>query len=289
VSPEENGVHKQALGSSVGDDPMTNLKSALLVFLCITPQLTKGGQQQAYSPPAPLFPTSMAQCDKFQADRAKFEKEISSQHEACLSSHRTNTSQKIQEPGGTCSVPACQSLHSRLASARSTGSMEVSACRQKVQKLLDDAARKKQEQESAARHAEEDRKEAEDNRKRKEYGDQEERMQAARDAAARKQADIDEAARKKHQELMEAQKKQKDAAAANARSADEARDRKYGLESEKHIAWKARDEKRRAQIEQLEDAAANIDNEQQRHAALQDAMKQIQVIKEQGKQDPEPR
>jgi hypothetical protein len=267
---------------------MNQLKATAILFLVAAAPFVSAGQQ-IYSPPPPLYPTTMAQCDKFQSDYAKFENQISAQHESCLTSHTSNKAKKTTEPSDTCSVPACQSLHTRLSSVRSVGSSEVSACRQKVQQLLDDAMRKKQGQDAAARRAEEERKEAEDSKRRKEYGDQQERSQAARDAAARKQAEIEEVGRKKHDELLESQKRERDAAAAKARAEEEARDRREGLESEKHILWKAREDKRKAQIEQLEDAAANIPDEQQRHAALEQAMKEIRVIKEQSKQDPEPR
>jgi hypothetical protein len=237
------------------------------------------GQQTVYSPASPVFPTSMAQCDKFKSDYDKYAKQISEQHQDCLNTHSSGSAKaaKKPEPKETCSVPACQALHNRMNSAFSTGSVEVAACRQKVQKILDDQAAKKQQQDAAARAARETQAEAADNKSRKQYGDEQERTQAARDAAARKQAEDDEASRQRHDALMKSQKDQRDKAAADARLA------------EKHAEWKARNDQRKAQIEQLENSAANIPDEAQRHAALQSALKQIQQIKAQAKQDPEPK
>ena len=250
-------------------------------------------QQTVHSPASPAYPTSMAQCDKFKSDYDKFNKQLSDQHQNCLSTHSSGNSKspKTPEPKETCSVPACQSLHTRMNSALSTASVEVAACRQKVQKILDDQVARKREQDSAAQAVKEDQAQAADNKSRKEYGDEQQRTQAARDAAARKQAADDEAWRKKHDALMKSQEDQRNKAAADARREQQERDRRLGLDgfAEKHAAWKARNDQRKAQIEQLEDSASNITDEQQRHAALQSALKQIQQIKEQGKQDPEPK
>lgn len=277
----------------------TRVFPSVVVLLTLAPC----AQGQVYSPPEPMFPTSMATCEKFQADYAKYTKQLTDEHESCLKSH---TSAKgtasgpaagkagkaaAPEPVETCSVRACQALHTRMYSARSTSAAQVNSCRQKVQSALEERARKKQAEEAAARHRLEDKKEAADNESRKKYSDEQERTQPARDAAARKQADADAASRAKHDELMAKQKKDRDKAAADAKQDQQARDRRLGIVgfSEKHAAWKAREDQRKAQMEQLEDAASNIEDEQQRHAALDNAIKQIQQIKAQSKQDPEPK
>jgi len=256
--------------------------------------------QASYSPSAPLNPTTMAQCERFQANYDKFVERLATQHQNCLDSHAKSSPARkgvkggkgaAPEPAETCSVPACQSLHTRWQSATSTGASEANSCRQRVQSAKDDQAREKEAEELAKRNREAEEKERKDNLARKKYSDDLERTQAARDTAARKKAAEDEAAAKKHDELMEKQKKQRDDAAAQERKERDARDRRLNLDgyAEKHAAWKARDDQRKARMEQLEDAAANIPDEQQRHAALEAAVKEIQQIRAQRKQDPEPK
>jgi hypothetical protein len=261
------------------------------------------GQEQIYSPPQPLFPTSMVTCNKFQADYDKYTNQLTDEHERCLMSHARSkgtasgaTTAKAgkaaaPEPVETCSVGACQSLHTRMYSARSTSAAQVNSCRQAVQHAMDDQARKKRAEEAAKQRDLDEKKEAADNEARRRHSDEQERTQAARDKAARQQAETDAAWRKRHDELMKQQKSQRDKAAADAIQEQQARDRRLGVDgfSEKHAAWKVREDQRKAQIEQLEDAASSLDDEQQRHAALESAVRQIQQIKAQRKQDPEPK
>jgi hypothetical protein len=267
----------------------------LVSFVC--------GQGQVSSPPQPLFPTSMATCNKFQADYDRYTNRLTDEHERCLMSHASAkgaasgaTAAKAgkaaaPEPVETCSVRACQSLHTRMYSAKSTGAAHVSSCRQTVQHALDEQARKKQAEEAAKQRDLDDKKQAGDDEARRRYSDLQESTQAARDKLARQQAEADAAWRQRHDELMKQQKNQRDKAAADAMQEQQARDRRLDVDgfSEKHAAWKVRDDQRKAQIEQLEDAASNLDDEQQRHAALESAVKQIQQIKAQSKQDPEPK
>lgn len=249
-------------------------------------------QELLSSPVSPVFPTSMTQCNQLQADYGKYQSKLTSEHSACLNAHKAAKSGPARnEPAGVCSVPACQSLHNRMYTASSTGGVAVSECRQKVQKLLDDQARKKEELDRALEHAKEDQRQAEDNARRKTSGDQQESLRASQEAIARKQAEADDAWRVKQAKLLADQKRARDEAAAKFRKEQADRDRRLGLDhyADKHAAWQAREAQRRKEIAQLEDAATKIEDENQRHAALDRAIKQIQEIKEQRKQDPEPK
>lgn len=166
-----------------GVRPRHIFASSAVCFIAILFVTNVFSQEQVYSPAAPISPTTMAECSKLQGDYGRYQQKITEQHQACLDAHRKQSSPPAKsEPAGVCSVPACQSLHSRMYSAGSAGAAAVSECRQKVQKGLDDQAKKKKEQEAAQKHAKEDQAQDEDNRRRKAYSDEQERLRASQEA-----------------------------------------------------------------------------------------------------------
>jgi hypothetical protein len=252
--------------------------------------------QQSYSrPPSPVFPTTMAECDKLQQAYARLQQKISADHEACLQARSSpNAHSGGPEPAGKCSVPACQKLHNLLHDPLYSGTPDVAACRQKVQAKIDDDKKRQDALDAQKRHEEEDRKAADEIRKMKEYGDKEQREQGARDAAARKQAIEDEKSRQKH-DAHELQKEQQMKIEHEQRTLDrQASDQKSGIDevAQRHDAWAIREQSRRERERSImtayEKQIETLD-EQQRVALLDKVTKELDKIHDEGKQDKEPK
>jgi hypothetical protein len=254
------------------------------------------GQQQTYSrPPSAISPTSMAECDRLAGSYSRLQQRITADHQACLDSNSKSRSQgaKGPEPPGRCSVPVCQRLHDLMHDPFYAGAADVSACRQQVQAKLDQDRKRKEEEETRRRHIEEDRKAAADLRKRKEYGDKQDREQYTRDAAAKQAAIDNEKWHEKH-DAWERQKTQQADLAHEKRTLDRQQsDQKLGLDNvaQRHDAWATREKSRRDRERSIMDAYdKQLDSldEQQRNALAEKIAKQLEQIHDERKQDRDP-
>jgi hypothetical protein len=267
----------------------------LSVFASATVPL--GLAQQSYSrPPSPIFPTTMAECDKLQQAYGRLHDRIDADHTACLNASASHKAQpgRGPEPAGKCSVPACQKLHDLLHDPLYSGTPDIGACRQKVQAKLDENKKLQEARDAQKRHEEEDRKAADDLRKMKEYGDKQQREQSARDAAARKQAVEDDKWRQQ-QDALRLQKEQQMKVDHEKRTLDrQDSDKKAGIDEvpQRHDAWATREQARRERERSImaayEKQLDSLD-EQQRAALLDKVTKELDKIHDEGKQDKEPK
>jgi hypothetical protein len=279
--------------------PLAQKKMLAAAAFCVTilGGILQGFGQEIYTPPSPISPRSMAECDHLQTEFSKFHSQVSSLHQGCLDANRKGQQAKdpLVERAQRCSIAACQSLHDKVYRPYYSGSAQVSACRQTVQQFIDVQKQRDKERQAEAKRKLEEQEAAEDLRKRHENQNKADLDQAARNAKAREDAIANDKWHADH-DAAEAQKQNQmksDHAARTSAQQEQQKRIDAATSSNQRKAWEAREKDRekqeraiQAKLDKMLDAALDED---QRAALTHEAVTQFNKVQQERDQDKEPK
>lgn len=119
---------------------MTGLRSffwVLLVSAAVQAYAQPSYDRYAHLKPLPLSPSlprDMAECQRYQESGSRVVLEVELAHDACIQTpgNRPSIRARPEDPGNTCSNPACQALHDARGRLQKTLDERVAACRSQV-------------------------------------------------------------------------------------------------------------------------------------------------------------